>query len=111
MNNKTVSLFSGGGGLDLGFKQAGYDIVWAIDSNQDAVNTYKRNVGSEIMCGDITAIDINNIPKADIVIGGPPCQSFSLAGKRQCDDERGRLVWRYLDIIKHVSPKAFLFEI
>ena len=49
MNNKTVSLFSGGGGLDLGFKQAGYDIVWAIDNNQDAVNTYKRNVGNEIM--------------------------------------------------------------
>ena len=110
MNNKTVSLFSGGGGLDLGFKQAGFDIVWAIDNNQDAVNTYKRNVGNEIMCGDITAIDINDIPKADIVIGGPPCQSFSLAGKRQCDDERGRLVWRYLDIIKRVSPKAFLFE-
>lgn len=110
MNNKTVSLFSGGGGLDLGFKQAGYDIIWAIDNNQDAVNTYKRNVGSEIMCGDITAIDINEIPHADIVIGGPPCQSFSLAGKRQCDDERGKLVWRYLDIIKHVSPKAFLFE-
>ena len=110
MNNKTVSLFSGGGGLDLGFKQAGYDIIWAIDNNQDAVNTYRRNVGNEIMCGDITTIDINEIPQADIVIGGPPCQSFSLAGKRQCDDERGRLVWRYLDIIKRVSPKAFLFE-
>ena len=74
MNNKTVSLFSGGGGLDLGFKQAGYDIVWAIDNNQDAVNTYKRNVGNEIMYGDITTIDIHDIPKADIVIGGPPCQ-------------------------------------
>ena len=110
MNNTTVSLFSGGGGLDLGFKQAGFNIVWAIDNNADAVNTYKRNVGSEILCGDITAIDIEKIPQADIVIGGPPCQSFSLAGNRHCDDERGRLVWRYLDIIKRVSPKAFLFE-
>ena len=110
MNNTTVSLFSGGGGLDLGFKQAGFNIVWAIDNNADAVNTYKRNVGSEILCGDITTIDIEKIPQAEIVIGGPPCQSFSLAGNRHCDDERGRLVWRYLDIIKRVSPKAFLFE-
>ena len=110
MNRTTVSLFSGGGGLDLGFKKAGYDIIWAIDNNQDAVNTYKRNVGEEIVCDDITAINIDNIPHADIVIGGPPCQSFSLAGNRHCDDERGRLVWRYLDIIKKVSPRAFLFE-
>ncbi len=110
MNNITVSLFSGGGGLDLGFKKAGYNIVWAIDNNADAVNTYKRNIGNEIICDDITAVDINSIPKADIVIGGPPCQSFSLAGKRNCDDARGRLVWRYLEIIKRISPKAFLFE-
>ncbi len=110
MNNKIISLFSGGGGLDLGFKQAGFDIVWAIDNNQDAVSTYKRNVGKEIVCEDITTIDIEQIPHADIVIGGPPCQSFSLAGNRHCDDHRGRLVWRYLDIIKKVSPAAFLFE-
>ena len=110
MGNKVVSLFSGGGGLDLGFKQAGYDIIWAIDNNKDAVNTYKKNVGDEIFCGDLMAVDINIIPHADVVIGGPPCQSFSLAGKRQCDDARGQLVWRYLDIIKKLSPKAFLFE-
>lgn len=110
MNNTTISLFSGGGGLDLGFKKAGFNIIWAIDNNADAVNTYRRNVGGEILCDDITSINIENIPQADIVIGGPPCQSFSLAGKRNCDDERGRLVWRYLEIIKRVSPKAFLFE-
>ncbi len=110
MNNTTVSLFSGGGGLDLGFKQAGYNIVWAIDNNKDAANTYKRNLGGEILCGDITAINLDDIPQADVVIGGPPCQSFSLAGNRHCDDARGRLVWRYLDIIKKVLPKAFLFE-
>lgn len=110
MSKSVVSLFSGGGGLDLGFKLAGYHIVWAIDNNRDAVNTYKRNIGKEIICGDITAIDISEIPLADVVIGGPPCQSFSLAGNRHCDDKRGRLVWRYIDIIKVVSPKVFLFE-
>lgn len=108
--NNVVSLFSGGGGLDLGFQRAGYHIVWAIDNNKNAVNTYKKNLGDHIVLDDIQKIDIRDIPKADIVIGGPPCQSFSLAGKRDCDDERGRLVWRYLEIIKEVSPKAFLFE-
>ncbi len=108
--NNVVSLFSGGGGLDLGFQRAGYRIVWAIDNNKNAVNTYKMNIGDHIVLDDIQKIDISAIPKADIVIGGPPCQSFSLAGKRECDDERGRLVWRYLEIIKEVSPKAFLFE-
>lgn len=73
-----VSLFSGGGGLDLGFKSAGFNIIWAIDNNQNAVNTYKANIGDHIICDDINKIDVNNIPHADVVIGGPPCQSFSL---------------------------------
>lgn len=107
---KVVSLFSGGGGLDLGFKQAGFEIIWAIDIIQDAVNTYKKNVGNEIICGDIYKIDDKQIPHCDFIIGGPPCQSFSLAGNRHCDDNRGRLVWRYIEIIKEVQPKGFLFE-
>lgn len=110
MSNTTISLFSGGGGLDLGFKKAGYNILWAIDNNKDAANSYSKNVGNHIVCGDITAINLNEIPQADVVIGGPPCQSFSLAGNRHCDDARGQLVWRYMEIIKHVAPKAFLFE-
>lgn len=105
-----ISLFSGGGGLDIGFQKAGYRIIWAIDNNKNAVNTYKKNLGNHIVLDDIQKIDIKSIPNADVVIGGPPCQSFSLAGKRECDDERGRLVWRYLEIIKQVAPKAFLFE-
>lgn len=110
MNNTAISLFSGGGGLDLGFKKAGYNILWSIDNNKDAANSYRKNVGDHIVCGDITTIDLDEIPQADVVIGGPPCQSFSLAGKRHCDDARGQLVWRYMEIIRHVSPKAFLFE-
>lgn len=105
-----VSLFSGGGGLDLGFKAAGFDIIWAIDNNPNAVASYRRNVSADIICSDINDIDPTSIPAADVVIGGPPCQSFSLAGKRQCDDKRGQLVWRYLEIIKTIAPSAFLFE-
>lgn len=107
---KVVSLFSGGGGLDLGFKSEGYQIVWAIDNNQNVVNTYKQNIGDHIICSDINDIDINSIPKADVVIGGPPCQSFSLAGNRNTEDSRGQLVWKYIEIIKHIQPQAFLFE-
>ncbi len=110
MRYKVVSLFSGGGGLDLGFKEAGYDILWAIDNNKDAVSSYRRNVGDEILCDDITKVDIDSIPECDVIIGGPPCQSFSLAGNRHCDDERGRLVWKYLEIIEKKKPLAFLFE-
>lgn len=56
-----VSLFSGGGGLDLGFKSAGFNIIWAIDNNQNAVNTYKANIGDHIICDDINKIDVNNV--------------------------------------------------
>lgn len=110
MSYNVVSLFSGGGGLDMGFKMAGFNIVWAIDINQDAVNSYKRNVGSEIIRGDLYEVDERKIPKCDFIIGGPPCQSFSLAGNRNSDDQRGKLVWRYIDVIEELQPKGFLFE-
>lgn len=105
-----VSLFSGGGGLDLGFTAAGYQIIWAIDNNKNAVETYKANIGDHILCADINDIAPSQIPRADVVIGGPPCQSFSLSGKRHTEDARGRLVWRYIHIIEQLQPKAFVFE-
>lgn len=107
---KVVSLFSGGGGLDLGFTQAGYNIIWAIDNEKNAVETYKYNIGNHILCNDINQINVSDIPSCDVVIGGPPCQSFSLAGNRNSDDDRGKLVWKYIDIIKSIRPRAFLFE-
>ena len=107
---KVVSLFSGGGGLDLGFLTAGYKIIWAIDNDPNAVETYRLNLGNHIICKDINDINIDEIPKADVVIGGPPCQSFSLAGKRNTEDSRGQLVWKYIEIIKKINPKAFVFE-
>lgn len=105
-----MSLFSGGGGLDLGFIAEGYHIVWSIDNNKNAVDTYKANVGEHIVCADLNTIDISQIPRADVVIGGPPCQSFSLAGKRDAEDARGKLVWKYIHIIEQMQPKAFVFE-
>lgn len=107
---KIVSLFSGCGGLDLGFKQSGYDIIWANDILKDACETYRLNIGNHIFCEDINRIHKNIIPKVDIVIGGPPCQSFSLVGKRNPHDDRSDLVWSYLEVLQKVKPKIFILE-
>lgn len=108
--NSVVSLFSGGGGLDIGFLNRGFELLWAIELNKNAANTYRENIGSHIINSDINKIDIDSIPNADIIIGGPPCQSFSLAGKRDSKDKRGKLIWRFLEIIEIKRPKLFLFE-
>ncbi len=107
---KVIGLFSGCGGLDLGFKQAGYDLIWANDILKDACDTYRLNIGDHIVNEDITKIDLNTIPNADILIGGPPCQGFSGIGKRDPNDNRSALVYSYLDVVNNVQPKIFLFE-
>ena len=109
-NYKVVGLFSGCGGLDLGFKQAGYNIIWANDILKDACETYKKNIGNHIVNEDITKIDLDTIPLADIIIGGPPCQGFSGIGKRNPNDNRSLLVYSYLDVVSKIQPKIFLFE-
>lgn len=108
---KVVSLFSGCGGLDFGFNQLKeYEIVWANDIVKDACETYRNNIGTHIVNKDITKIDYAEIPKADIIIGGPPCQGFSGIGKRDPEDKRSELIWAYLEVVKTVNPKIFLFE-
>lgn len=109
----TVSLFSGAGGLDMGFRMAGFDIVWANDFNADACETYKANIGDHIHCGDIERLlgDLKQFrDKVDLLIGGPPCQGFSVAGKMNPDDPRSQNIWRYLKALEIVRPKAFLME-
>lgn len=86
---RVVSLFSGAGGLDLGFKMAGHDVVWANDLYEDAVHTYQKNIGNHIVLEDVRNISTDKIPDCDIVIGGFPCQGFSVANtKRHIADER-----------------------
>lgn len=97
-----VSLFSGCGGLDLGFKKAGYDILWANDFDKYAVQTYKKNFGDHIVLGDLNEIDLNTIPKHDVLIGGFPCQPFSRMGlEKGFDDARGNLFFRIVELIKN----------
>ncbi|APH50429.1 hypothetical protein BSF20_19220 [Bacillus amyloliquefaciens] len=112
VNGLTVlELFCGGGLGAVGFKAAGYDIVKALDFDKNAVKAYRHNFGDYVKQADINEIDIDSLPNTDVIFGGPPCQDFSVAGKGAgADGERGKLVWRYLEIIERKQPKAFVFE-
>jgi DNA (cytosine-5)-methyltransferase 1 len=107
---RVVSLFSGCGGLDLGFVREGFDIIWANDILKDACTTYRKNIGDHILNEDILKINLSEIPDADLVIGGPPCQGFSGIGRRDVSDERNALVWNFFDVIDSVKPNVFIFE-
>ena len=110
---KVISLFSGAGGLDLGFESAGFDIVFANEYDKTIWETYRANFPTTFLeTSSITAIKESNLPKkADGLIGGPPCQSWSEAGAhRGIEDERGQLFFEYIRILKHVKPKFFLAE-
>ena len=109
---KIISLFSGAGGLDLGLIQAGNQVIWANDFDRDAVATYKKNIGSHIVCADIRDVDIRCIPSdADVVVGGFPCQGFSQANlRRSVDDERNLLYKFFYNVIKEKQPRFFIAE-
>jgi DNA (cytosine-5)-methyltransferase 1 len=119
---KILSFFTGAGGLDLGFEQAGFETVYATDLDHDSCDTLLLNAGRFVSKGviveqaDICAIKPKTLPKkVDLIIGGPPCQSFSASGRRAGGasgrlDQRGQLFESYCRIIDHVRPKAFVFE-
>lgn len=108
---KVVSLFSGAGGLDLGFIQAGHTIIWANDNYQDAVLTYKKNIGNHIILDDIKEISCSDMPNHDILIGGFPCQGFSVANtKRHINDNRNQLYLEFLKVLSDKKPFFFVAE-
>lgn len=108
---KIVSLFSGAGGLDLGLVQAGHNVVWAVDIDKDAVTTYRHNIGDHIHLGDITQTDMYALPDCDLIVGGFPCQGFSLANmRRKVDDERNLLYKSFYKAVKAKQPKFFIAE-
>jgi len=112
-NHKTprlVSLFSGCGGMDLGFKKAGFNIIWANDFDADAQAIYSLNLG-HIDKRDILTVEEDAIPQCDILTAGFPCQPFSNAGNRRgVHDSRGMLYKECLRIIEHLMPKVIVFE-
>ncbi len=110
---KIISLFSGCGGLDLGFEKAGFEIVAANEFDKKIWNTFKANhPKTHLIEGDIRNISENDFGSdVDGIIGGPPCQSWSEAGAlRGIEDERGKLFYEYIRILKKIQPKFFLAE-
>ncbi|MDO4665531.1 MAG: DNA cytosine methyltransferase [Actinomycetaceae bacterium] len=105
-----TSLFCGAGGLDLGFERAGFKTIWANDFNKDACDTFHNWSQAKVVCGDISQIDAESIPDTDIILGGFPCQGFSLSGPRKLDDSRNTLYKHYVRIVKTKMPYAFVGE-
>lgn len=81
-----ISLFCGAGGLDMEFERAGFRTIWANDFEPDACKTHEQWSVAKVVCGDVAKIDAATIPDADIMLGGFPCQGFSLSGPRKIDD-------------------------
>lgn len=106
---KYVSLYSGVGGLDYGFNYLEYELKFANDFHLDSCKTFSKYFDHEILNDDLNNV-LNKVPKADLLIGGPPCQSFSLLGKRRPDDDRGKEVFNYLKVVEKMNPKIFIFE-
>ena len=116
MKNKIIDLFCGAGGLSLGFEKAGFESILAIDFWDPAIETYNNNRVKKVgKVKDITQMDIDSFKPYDInniigIVGGPPCQGFSMAGKRIIDDERNRLYRDYFRMLEMLNPTFFLME-
>lgn len=105
-----VSLFCGAGGLDMGFDRAGFRTIWANDSDADACKTHQRWSSANVVCGDISKVDYSTIPVSDVILGGFPCQGFSLSGPRKIDDSRNVLYKHYVKLVRQNKPLAFIGE-
>jgi DNA (cytosine-5)-methyltransferase 1 len=110
---KAVSLFTGAGGMDIGFQQAGFKVVWANEIMLHAASTYRENHAPEVMhCGDIQDL-LADLPVGEdisCVFGGPPCQGFSVAGKMDLGDARSQLVFSFMESVERISPAVFVME-
>lgn len=113
-----LDLFCGCGGLSKGFEQAGYNILLGIDFEQSALNTFNHNhngaIGIQLDLSKPDSFDVIDSElkgkKVDVIIGGPPCQGFSLTGPRNFDDERNKLYLAMIETVRRYNPKAFLIE-
>jgi DNA (cytosine-5)-methyltransferase 1 len=116
MSYRMIDLFAGAGGMTLGFTDrrfcGGFESVWALDIDQSAVATHQRNFGKHAVCGDIEewVASGREIPAADVVVGGPPCQGFSLLNKRRVGDARRALWQPFLDVVERSGASVFVIE-
>lgn len=105
-----ISLFCGAGGLDMGFDNAGFRTIWANDFDADACQTHRTWSDADVVCGDISKVDFSSIPVSDVILGGFPCQGFSLSGPRKIDDSRNVLYKHYVKLVQQNKPLAFIGE-
>lgn len=105
-----VSLFAGAGGLDMGFENQGFHVIWANDIDADACATHMLWSDAEVVQGDIGKIDVDKIPVSGVITGGFPCQGFSLAGPRKIDDRRNGLYRFFVRLVDKNKPYAFVAE-
>lgn len=112
MNKPTaVSLFSGIGGIDIAFEQAGFDVIWANEMDKYACMTYCNNFSNQLVEADIRLVNESSIPQADVLFGGFPCQSFSVMGyQRGFKDPRGNLFFEIARIADYMKPKVIVLE-
>lgn len=110
-----ISLFSGAGGLDVGFELAGFNSVFANEFDHDAAEAWRLNRPSKthiMVEGNIKdhVADLDKFKDVDVLFGGPPCQGFSVAGKMDPNDERSKMVWFFMDAVEKTRPKVFVME-
>lgn len=116
MTYRLIDLFSGAGGMTLGFTDSrfggGFESVWAVDHDPAAVETHNRNLGGHAVCADLEEWLSSGkpVPQADVVIGGPPCQGFSLLNKQRAGDVRRALWQPYMDVVEQSRARAFVIE-
>lgn len=109
---RVCSLFSGIGGIDLAFQQAGFEIVWANEFDRDAAKTYRHNFGGDhLVERDIKIVRTEDIPDFDVLVAGFPCQPFSIAGRQKgFDDPRGNLFFEIARVVKDKRPPVIFLE-
>lgn len=117
MKLNVLDLFCGAGGLSCGFERAGFNILLGIDNDKKALETFEANHnGAKSICGDITGISYEDIravignQQIDVIVGGPPCQGFSLSGPRNFNDPRNKLYLSYIRLVQEIRPRAFVIE-
>ncbi len=108
---RVIDLFAGCGGLSAGFEATGqFTPVAAVESDVQAAATYAQNLGDHVFVGDVADWAEGSMPRADVVVGGPPCQGFSALGRRDPNDSRNKLWWHYVDVLARVRPAFFVIE-
>ena len=108
---KVAGFFSGLGGIELGFKQAGFEIIYSNEIDNKAIETFKANHSNKIVVDDIKNINEKDIPDVDVIVGGFPCQAFSIAGYRKgFEDERGEIFFQLVRIIRKKMPRVIFME-